>query len=324
MTASVDTAKRQKFLPVPLALLCLTDELPVDVYWCLYPGAEPILLRSHSVEVADDEFPKLLESGVETVYIPRDQGDIFQKHLQANVQNILNNADIPMAQRMSFLSTTGRTTLQEVFRADNLDKTLESVSVLSEHMTSFIAQNEVVASELFDVLQHDYHTYTHSFNVASYAMLLAMDLGFRDEETLHQISMGGLLHDLGKLRIPNQILTKKGRLTELDWQTIQRHPTDGFTALAEREDLSFDQLMIVYQHHEKLDGSGYPVGIGGEEIHVLARICSVVDIFEALTSNRPYRNPSSTKEALEILDQLATNNKLDRDMVQCWKALMQK
>lgn len=190
-------------------------------------------------------------------------------------------------------------------------------------MTLLISENEVVASELFDVLQHDYHTYTHSYNVASYAMLLAQEVGIRDEDQLQGISMGGLLHDLGKLRIPNYILTKKERLSEAEWQTIQRHPTDGFIALAERPDVTFDQLMMVYQHHEKLDGSGYPVGIDGDEIHVLARICTVVDIFEALTSNRPYRNPNTTKEALEILDQMAPT-KLDGDMVKCWKALMQK
>lgn len=323
MSPSTDTSKRQKYLPVPLALLCLTKELPVDVYWCLYPGADPVLLRGQNIEIDDDEFPKLLEGGVETVYIPRDQGEVFQQHLQENVRSILNNHDVPIAQRMAFLNSTGRTMLQEVFRSDNLDKTLESVTVLSEHMTSLISQDEIVAGELFDVLQHDYHTYTHSYNVASYAMLLAQEMGFRDEAELRRISMGGLLHDLGKLRIPNQILTKKERLTEAEWQTIQRHPTDGFVALAERAELTFDQLMMVYQHHEKLDGSGYPVGIDGDEIHVLARICSVVDIFEALTSNRPYRNPNSTKEALEILDKMAPT-KLDGDMVKCWKALMQK
>lgn len=323
MSTSVETAKRQNFLPVPLALLCLTQELPVDVYWCLHQGSEPVLLRGQNIEVADNEFPKLLESGVETVYIPRDQGEVFQNHLQDNIQNIISNDEFPIAQRMAFLNSTGRTMLQEVFRSDNLDKTLESVATLSEHMTTLISQNEVVACELFDVLQHDYHTYTHSYNVASYALLLAQAMGFQDEEELRSISIGGLLHDLGKLRIPNHILTKKDRLTELEWQTIQRHPTDGFITLAQRDDLSFDQLMMVYQHHEKLDGSGYPVGIDGDEIHVLARICSVVDIFEALTSNRPYRNPNSTKEALEILDQLAPS-KLDGDMVKCWKALMQK
>jgi len=323
MSPSTSTATRQKFLPVPLALLCLTSELPVDVYWSLYPGAEPVLLRGQNIELADDEFSKLLASGVDTVYVPRDQSDVFQKHLQANVRNIIVNEQIPITQRMAFLNSTGRTMLQEVFRADNLDKTLEVISALSDHMATLIAQNEVVVGELFDVLQHDYHTYTHSYNVASYAMLLAKALGFREEQDLHEISMGGLLHDLGKLRIPNHILTKKGRLTEQEWQIIQQHPTDGFTTLADRADLSFGQLMMVYQHHEKGDGSGYPTGIDSEEIHVLARICSVVDIFEALTSNRPYRNPNTTQEALAILDQLAPN-KLDGDMVQCWKSLIQK
>ncbi len=321
MAISVETKTRQSFLPVPLATLCLTADLPVDVFGCLHQGSEPILLRRRNVEVADDEFPRLLESGVETVYIPRDQADIFQKYLQDNVRNIISNEEIPVERRLDFLNNTGRTMLQELFRADNLDKTVESVGVLSEHMTTLISQDSVIASEMFDVLRHDYHTYTHTYNVASYVMLLAQGMGIGDETDLKAISVGGLLHDLGKLRIPNHVLTKKERLTDAEWKLIQRHPTDGFVALAERSELSYEQLMMVYQHHEKLDGSGYPVGIDGDEIHFYAQICTVVDIFEALTSNRPYRNPNTRKEAFEILEQMVPL-KLNGEMVRCWKALM--
>lgn len=323
MSTSTDTAKRQKFLPIPLALLSLIKGMPVDVYWAYYPGDEPVLLRGQNIEIAEAEFARLLNSGIETVYIPRDQSDLFQQHLQENVHTIVNDQEVSLLQRLTFLNSTGRTMLSEVFHYDNLDRTLNTVSALSKHMTSLISQNEVVVSELLDVLQHDYHTYTHSYNVASYAMLLAKGLGIRDEEELCRISMGGLLHDLGKLRIPSQILTKKTRLSDSDWQAIRRHPTDGFHALASRRELNFDQLMMVYQHHEMLDGTGYPVGVDGNEINVLARICSVVDIFEALTSYRPYRNRNSTQEALEILERLAPKQ-LDGDMVKCWKALILK
>lgn len=319
-TVSDAACQRRKFLPVPLLTLCLTGTLPVDIYLGQDKNSAPVLFRRRHLDIAGNELATLLESGIETIYVPRDQAEDYQEHLQNNVSNIISNGDLRLTDRLQFLGDTGRSMLREMFQADQLDGMIQQVGELSTFMSSIISENEVVLSELFDVLRHDYHTYTHVYNVASYALLLAKGLGVTDEKELQRISMGGLLHDLGKLRIPLHILNKKERLTEMEWAIIERHPTDGFIELAVRDDISAAQLMMVYQHHEKLDGSGYPVGIGGNEIHFYAKVCAVVDIFEALTSNRPYRNPATKAEALEILEGL-TPHKLDQEMVQCWKAL---
>lgn len=294
--------------------------MPVDIYLKQDKDTAPVLFRRRHIDIAGDELATLLESGIETVYVPRDQAEDYQNHLQDNVASIIANDELPLNDRLQFLGDTGRSMLREVFQTGQLDETITKVGELSTYMTSLISENEVVVTELFDVLRHDYHTYTHVYNVASYSLLLAKGLGVSDEKELRDISMGGLLHDLGKLRIPLHILNKKQRLSDAERAIIQRHPTDGFIELAAREDITESLLMMVYQHHEKLDGSGYPVGVEGDEIHFYAKVCSVVDIFEALTSNRPYRNPASKKEALEILEGL-TPNKLDLEMVQCWKAL---
>ena len=97
---------------------------------------------------------------------------------------------------------------------------------------------------------------------------------------------------------------------------------EGFRRLCHREDLSYAQLMMGYQHHERLDGKGYPVGIGAEEIHPWARVCAVVDIFEALTSNRPYRVDMPFEKAFEILDRNC-EVALDEEIVRCWKTTIQ-
>lgn len=323
MSTTTAYLQRQKFLPVPLHTLCVTGELPVDIYLCQGRDDAPVLFRRRNIEIPPDEFPKLLESGIETVFISRDHVEVYQQHLEDNVAVIIANESLPLERRLQFLGDTGRSILHEVFQADQLDQTLEAVDDLSNHMVELFAGNEVAVSDLFSVLRHDYHTYTHSYNVASYAMLLGKELGFSSDEKLRSLSVGGLLHDLGKLKIPRTILNNKGRLDNQDWDIIRRHPFDGFVALVNRPEVSRDQLMMVYQHHERIDGSGYPVGLIGDEIHPFARICSVVDVFDALTSSRPYRIANTTNEALETLDRLA-NDKLDAEMVQCWKALMKK
>jgi len=138
--------------------------------------------------------------------------------------------------------------------------------------------------------------------VASYISVLAKALGFSGDE-LQQIVVGALLHDMGKLEIPDSILAKPGRLDEFEFRQVQLHPGLGFRRLVkEQRRLTYDQLMIVYQHHEKLNGKGYPVGLPADEIHYWAKMCSVVDIFEALTSQRPYRKPMTHETALAMLD----------------------
>lgn len=174
---------------------------------------------------------------------------------------------------------------------------------------------------MFQVLHHDYTTFTHSANVALYTTMLAKGLGFSVKD-ITQVTAGGLLHDLGKLEIPESILCKPGRLNEEEFRIIQMHPTLGYRRLVHREDLTYGQLMMVYQHHERLDGSGYPVGVPAAEIHPWAKLCAIVDVFEAVTSIRPYRKPMPHGEAIELLRRDA-GKELDKEMVQCWASTIQ-
>jgi HD-GYP domain-containing protein (c-di-GMP phosphodiesterase class II) len=112
-------------------------------------------------------------------------------------------------------------------------------------------------------------------------------------------------------------LNKNGKPTDEEWRLIKRHPTAGFEELCFRDDLSWAQLMIVYQHHERLDGKGYPVGILGDEMHPWARICAVADVFDALTCERPYRKPLSVRDACQYLSDHAGTS-FDQEMVRCW------
>ena len=102
---------------------------------------------------------------------------------------------------------------------------------------------------------------------------------------------------------------------------MKRHPTDGFLKLKDQENVSFDQLMMVYQHHEWQNGNGYPVGITVEEIHPWAKICVVADVFEALTSDRPYRSSMPLSKAMEIMDS-ESNAHFDEEILRCWKTII--
>ena len=133
----------------------------------------------------------------------------------------------------------------------------------------------------------DKETEGHSCRVSEQSVRLAAELGLGEEELIH-VRRGALLHDIGKMGIPDQILFKPGPLTDDEWAIMRRHPTFAFELLAPIDYLR-PSIDIPYCHHEKWDGSGYPRGLKGEEIPLAARIFAVIDVWDALTSDRPYR-----------------------------------
>jgi putative nucleotidyltransferase with HDIG domain len=148
----------------------------------------------------------------------------------------------------------------------------------------------------------DQVTHGHIRRVQQYAVGLARELGVKDEALLKAIEAAALLHDMGKLAVPEYILNKPGRLTEAEFEKMKLHASVGAEILS-AIDFPYPVVPIVRHHHESWDGSGYPDGLRGTEIPIGARILSVVDCFDALTSDRPYRRQLSDGEALEILNE---------------------
>jgi putative nucleotidyltransferase with HDIG domain len=141
----------------------------------------------------------------------------------------------------------------------------------------------------------DRETEGHSQRVAEHTVLIARAMGVDEQELIH-VRRGALLHDMGKLGIPDSILHKPGKLTPEEWVVMKRHPTLGYDMLKDIEYLQ-PALDIPYCHHEKWDGTGYPRGLKGEEIPLVARIFAVVDVWDALISDRPYRSAWSKEDA---------------------------
>jgi len=139
----------------------------------------------------------------------------------------------------------------------------------------------------------------HTERVMNLALALAKEMGFEDEDLIN-IRRGALLHDIGKISIPDNIISKPGKLTEEEYQVVKRHPLFAKKWLSQIELLK-PALQIPYYHHEKWDGTGYPLGMVGEEIPLVARLFSIVDVWDALTSDRPYRRALSKEEALNLI-----------------------
>jgi putative nucleotidyltransferase with HDIG domain len=168
-----------------------------------------------------------------------------------------------------------------------------------------------------DLEESDPYTHGHSRRVARYASLIAQRMGLTPAQ-VRQIRLAATLHDVGKLYIPRQILNKPGRLTDAEYEAVKRHPGDGARMIASLID-DPELVSIVRHHHERLDGTGYPAQLAGEEIPVGARIIAVADTFDAITSRRSYRESSPHKAALDIM-RAEAGSQLDPDAVRAFRS----
>lgn len=162
----------------------------------------------------------------------------------------------------------------------------------------------------------DPYTQGHSQRVSDYSVAIAEELGKQQDEIYH-IRVGGILHDVGKIGVPDAILNKPGRLTNEEMEEMKLHTVKGHKIMSQKE-LSWllrEELPALLQHHERLDGRGYPAGIHDDAIAPIARIVAVADTFDALTSNRPYRDGMPVEKAIAILRDGA-GKELDADCVE--------
>ncbi len=190
-------------------------------------------------------------------------------------------------------------TLQERVRAvanADIGELMSSARQIVEDMTKL----ESLSIDLLDLRSFDDYTFRHSVNVAVYAVAVAKYMGVKEAD-LVQVAQAGICHDLGKQKIPIEVINKPGALTDEEFALIKMHPKYSFDMLHGNSEISSVVRQAVLCHHENENGSGYPTGKDGSELPLMAKILHAVDVYDALISRRPYKNPYSPVEAFEYL-----------------------
>jgi HD-GYP domain-containing protein (c-di-GMP phosphodiesterase class II) len=218
--------------------------------------------------------------------------------------------------------------LNEIFRHSELNL----LTSLAEQIGAIMANTELyenleqfvinmVKSLVFAIEAKDRYTRGHSERVSKYSLLIGKRLGLSNKE-YNDLRWASVLHDIGKIGIPEYILNKPTRLLDAEFEIIRGHPLKGGQILKPIEQLA-DSLPGIMHHHERYDGRGYPQGLKGEEIPLIARIIAVADTFDAISSVRAYRKERSTEEALEIIEGVA-GTQLDARIVDVFKKVYQE
>ncbi len=191
--------------------------------------------------------------------------------------------------------------LAEIFASQAA--TIQQTAKIYNQMDDLMIQ--LLTSLMHAVDAKDPYTKDHSKFVSEYAAAIGHELGLPAED-INQLRLGGLLHDVGKIGIPDDILKKMDSLTKEEFQEIYKHPQIGYKIVEKVSFKSKDVLRAIIEHHERLDGSGYPLGLRGNEISLVGRIMAVADSFHAMISNRPYRLALTHEKAFEELTKYVT------------------
>lgn len=183
-----------------------------------------------------------------------------------------------------------------------LDQQSKVIGLIVEDIMNSVTGSEEVLMVLTDAYLYDEYIYQHSLQVTLYAIAIAKEMGYPYDD-LRLIGIGAVLHDVGKLLIPTEILKKPGKLTDDEFNEMKQHARYGFDLLRNLHSISLLVAHCAFQHHERIDGSGYPRGLVDFEIHPFAKIIAVADVFDALTSTRVYRKKLLPTEAIAIIEE---------------------
>lgn len=183
-----------------------------------------------------------------------------------------------------------RSAVLSMFTEARMGKAVDANSALPlvEEIAASVMRNPGALIGLARLKASDDYTYMHSVAVCALMISLATQLGL-DEPQVRDAGLAGLLHDIGKMAVPMEILNKPGKLSDAEFDAIKEHPEAGYQILRRSEQINDMALDVCRHHHEKMDGTGYPQGLAGEEISLYARMGAICDVYDAITSNRPYK-----------------------------------
>lgn len=173
----------------------------------------------------------------------------------------------------------------------------ENAMPLVEEIAGSVMRNPGALIGLARLKTADDYTYMHSVAVCALMIALSRKLGLNDDQT-REAGLAGLLHDIGKMAVPSEILNKPGKLTDAEFVSVKEHPAAGHKMLLEAKSVGAISLDVCLHHHEKMDGSGYPMRLSGDEISLYAKMGAVCDVYDAITSNRPYKQGWCPAESL--------------------------
>jgi len=298
----------------PVDLRCIDPDRfpPCDLY-CKTKQNDFVLFSQKNLPLDRPTRDRLLAKGLYYLYIQYEDSQLYFNFLKNTLVEVVRDPNTSSEKKAQAVHASCREILRWAFDEPRALFVRKAQEVILPTV-SLIMHDDRATKHLIRLTAYDHSTYTHCTNVGIFGVALAkIFFGSASMKKMETLGPGFFLHDLGKCRIPIEILNKPGALTQEERQVVNRHPDDGRIMLADSGLLTDEAKIITGQHHERDDGMGYPLGLKENDIHPYARICRLADVYEALTSERSYHKRHSTFDAFKIMHKQFTSD-LDRKL----------
>jgi len=283
--ASLETSR--PYFPIYLDCLRVDEVLDFDLY--IERAREYVLYRSAAQPFTEKTRDALLENNIKRLFVSSFDFPSYQKYLEINLPELTRDASIRETVRAGLVYESALHLIKDLFSKPAVSENVRRSQELVASTVGFVLTSKTAFASLLEIMAYDYTTYTHSINVCALSLALALHIGINNPRDLQILGTGALLHDIGKTRVPESILNKLEPLTPDEMFVIQRHPKWGCDLAKQTDLLEEESYFPILQHHEREDGSGYPNGIAGKQIHLYGKITAIADVFDAMTTRRAYR-----------------------------------
>ncbi len=291
-----------ELFPVPLAVMQPGTLAPVDLYIRFHDPPQVILYKKARSPLPEENRERLVEHGVRELYLSKKDQKAYHEYVEENIQAIVRDDLLPPDKASELVYESSSRVMAETFEEPRSGRNMQRAHRMVDVTVRSILKDPEALWHMAQIATHDYYTYTHCVHVCAFLVSAARDvLGITDREPLQQIGLGAIFHDIGKAQIPDAILNKPGKLTCEEFETVKKHPTLGVAIVRHDRKMPRASLQIIRSHHEHFDGSGYPHGLAGEGIDRISRLATVIDVYDALTTERPYARARQPYKALELM-----------------------
>jgi len=273
------------YIAIELESLRLDTVKAFDLFLHVDAGEEKhVLYLSRDIPFSEEARSNLLGKGVKYLYVPKDQEDDYMGYLYQNLEDILCDTDIPVEKRATILCRAAYSTVKDTFRDPSRESIQSAKDVVGHAVTLVRRTDSISAMQLLDVTSHDRSLFVHAVNVMLTGVALTQKLSPNiQQKDLERLGGAYLLHDIGKSQLPMDVVQKADGLSAAERKILRSHPKVGIAVLDNTGHLDTVVQAVTAQHHERLDGSGYPKGLKEGKIHQFAHICSIANVFDRLT-----------------------------------------
>ena len=284
--------------PVRLDGLVPDTVLAFDLYLQSAPGRY-LLWHAAGGEFEARQHQRLTERGITTLWVTPEHERVYEAYVERHLASLL--AGRRAAEGGALLYSAAHATLAAVMCDPRHHDAVPKTRELAQEMVGLILRDADALAHLTPLMARDYDTVRHCINVSLFATALAHASGVRDARELQDLAHGTLLHDIGKSRVPRELIVKPGAYTPRELAIMRTHVSRGERILNEDGRLAQLGMFAVSQHHERMDGEGYPRKLLAPNLHLFGRVTAIADVYDALTSERTYKRALSGFDALQLM-----------------------